>query len=183
MSELVYRFLVGNKSAKPGEVWRNKCNLGRTKRLLWHFNKRHSNKGQMEKQMCFLLSFSHFTLSTVLWSSENELVSVFFIFRVWYCHWEFILKGGRGRGISIKKGFNCSKRRLFYFFTVYSEYFMPVLWHCKVCFTILFGTKRLSERPTAFLCIVLEWKLALPPRAGVRSASMDLQLMYRLHSW
>lgn len=66
VSELVNRSLVGNKSAKPGEVWKNKCDLGRTKRLLWQFSKRHSNKGQMEKQIHFVLSFSNFTLSTVL---------------------------------------------------------------------------------------------------------------------
>lgn len=58
-----YISLMGNKSTKPGEVWKNKCDLGRTKRL---FNKRHSNKGQAEKQMHFVLSFSCFTLSTVL---------------------------------------------------------------------------------------------------------------------
>lgn len=65
-SELVNKSLVGSRSAKPGEVWKNKCDLGRIKALLWQFNKRHSNRGQVEEQMQFVLSFSYSTLSTVL---------------------------------------------------------------------------------------------------------------------
>lgn len=72
-SELVNRSLMGKKSAKPGEVWKNKCDLGRTERLLWQFSKRHSNKGQMQKQMRLVFSFSCFTLSSVL-STQRRLV-------------------------------------------------------------------------------------------------------------